>query len=126
MTRPLPKSLERDVLSAEAVVDARSDGLGDRALADASRTRVLQAIRRALALVRTYRSEEGPGGAREQGCLAEVKRLRGLLSARRARTTTEQVAREGIGPGLAKGPGETRQGDDVERDDARAPVSKSR
>ncbi len=66
-----------------------------RALADARRAWLYDAAFRALALARRYRAEEGPGGTRERECLAEVRRLRVLLAARRARGGTQ-------GPGLAR------------------------
>jgi len=72
--------------------------VGDRAAADAERVRLVAAVAAAVALVRVYRAEEGPGGAREQACLAEVKRLRDVLSERRR---ARRVPASG-GPGLAK------------------------
>jgi hypothetical protein len=72
--------------------------LGGRALRDARRAWLYDAAFRALELARVYRAEEGAGGERERGCLAEVARLRALLAeGRRARVD---------GPGLAKGPTE--------------------
>lgn len=71
--------------------------LEGRALRDARRAWLYDAAFRALELARVYRAEEGAGGKRERGCLAEVTRLRGLLSEGRRRVGTE-------GPGLAKGP----------------------
>lgn len=54
--------------------------LEGRALRDARRAWLYDAAFRALELARVYRAEEGAGGKRERGCLAEVTRLRGLLS----------------------------------------------
>ncbi len=77
--------------------------LASRALVDASRARLVRAARRALALVRIYRTEEGPGGTREQECLAEVARLRALLSEHRGTAALPRAA----GPGIAKAPAES-------------------
>lgn len=84
-----------DDLSDLRCSSCRGD-FGGRALRDARRAWLYDAAFRALELARVYRAEEGAGGARERGCLAEVARLRGLLAEER------RVARVD-GPGLAKG-----------------------
>ncbi len=77
-----------------------TEPLADRAVADAERVRLVLAVRAAIALVRVYRAEEGPAGEREVACLAEVARLREVLSTRRR----AKHARGSVpaGPGLAK------------------------
>jgi len=82
-------------LRCVACAACRSE-LGGRVLRDVRCGWLYDAAFRALELARVYRAEEGAGGARERGCLAEVARLRALLAEER------RVARVD-GPGLAKG-----------------------
>ena len=77
-----------------------TEPLADRAVADAERVRLGLAVRAAIALVRVYRAEEGPAGEREVACLAEVARLREVLSTRRRARLARAVPI--AGPGLAK------------------------
>jgi hypothetical protein len=104
LTRP-PESKDPSAQEGEPAEPVLStdlvEPLAPRALVDASRARLVRAARRAVALVRIYRTEEGPGGTREQECLAEVARVRALLSERRGTALPRAV-----GPGIAKAPSE--------------------
>jgi hypothetical protein len=67
---------------------------------DAERVRLFGVVRRAIALVRTYRAEEGRvGGPRETACLATVREARASLSKLRSTNAPPLAA----GPGLVKG-----------------------
>lgn len=72
----------------------------ERDAADAERVRLLAVVRRAIALVRVYRMEDGRvGGPREAACLETVREARAALSKLRAAIAPPVAA----GPGLAKG-----------------------
>lgn len=85
--------VERDDVREETRDDVEVER---RARALRLRRGLRTAARRALVLARRYRSEEGPGGARETTCIAQALSWRKM--ARELDATTVGIG----GPGLAR------------------------
>jgi hypothetical protein len=83
---------EPDSVRCLALVEAHEDRLEAARLSYA-------AARRAVALVRIYRSEPGTTGRRERECLAEVARLRRVIADGRA---ADERSRSAPMPGVRK------------------------
>ncbi|OJY28560.1 MAG: hypothetical protein BGO98_05670 [Myxococcales bacterium 68-20] len=91
MTDPSPETTSED-LEIERLARARRQARGLRV-----------AARRAIALARRYRNEEGPRGAREAACVAQA------LVWRRAAKDLRSRRIEELGPGLARTSGPSRE-----------------